>query len=309
VTEDDMLAARFEENRPRLRAVAYRMLGSATEADDAVQEAWLRLHRTDTGTVDNLAAWLTTVVGRVCLDMLRSRTSRREEPLEAAAEPPASTTATATAPGTDPEDEAVLADSVGMALLVVLGTLAPVERLAFVLHDLFAVSYDEIAPIVGRSPAATRQLASRARRRIRSGPTPVPADDDRTLAGAGSASVADGARRQVVDAFLAAARGGDLTELLTLLDPDVVLRGDAEAERLGGAPELRGRERVARFLSGRARGATLALIDGVVGAAAFAGGQARIALRFTITDGRITRIDAIAATAALRDLDVVPLGQ
>jgi len=288
VTEDDVLAARFEENRPRLRAVAYRMLGSAAEADDAVQEAWLRLHRTGTGAVDNLAAWLTTVVGRVCLDMLRSRTSRREEPLDVAAEPPA--------PGTDPEDEAVLADSVGVALLVVLGTLAPVERLAFVLHDLFAVSYDEIAPIVGRSPAATRQLASRARRRIQAG---GPAG--------GATPAADGARRQLVDAFLAAARGGDFAELLTLLDPDVVLRGDAEAERLGGAPALHGREGVARFLAGRARGATLALIDGVVGAAAFADGQPRVVLRFTIDGGRITGIEAVAGADGLRELDIVPL--
>jgi len=288
VTEDDVLAARFEENRPRLRAVAYRMLGSAAEADDAVQEAWLRLHRTGTGAVDNLAAWLTTVVGRVCLDMLRSRTSRREEPLDVAAEPPA--------PGTDPEDEAVLADSVGVALLVVLGTLAPIERLAFVLHDLFAVSYDEIAPIVGRSPAATRQLASRARRRIQAG---GPAG--------GATPAADGARRQLVEAFLAAARGGDFAELLTLLDPDVVLRGDAEAERLGGAPALHGREGVARFLAGRARGATLALIDGVVGAAAFADGQPRVVLRFTIDGGRITGIEAVAGADALRELDIVPL--
>ena len=288
MTEDDVLAARFEENRPRLRAVAYRMLGSAAEADDAVQEAWLRLHRTGTGAVDNLAAWLTTVVGRVCLDMLRSRTSRREEPLDVAAEPPAAST--------DPEDEAVLADSVGMALLVVLGTLAPVERLAFVLHDLFAVSYDEIAPIVGRSPAATRQLASRARRRIQAG---GPSD--------GATPAADAARRQIVDAFLAAARGGDFTELLTLLDPDVVLRGDAEAERLGGAPALRGQESVARFLAGRARGATLALIDGVVGAAAFADGQPRVALRFTIDGDRITAIEAVAGADALRELDIVPL--
>lgn len=300
MSEDDVLAARFEENRPRLRAVAYRMLGSLTEADDAVQEAWLRLHRTGTGVsgreeIDNLAAWLTTVVGRVCLDMLRSRTSRREEPLDVEAEPPA--------PGTDPEDEAVLADSVGVALLVVLGTLAPVERLAFVLHDLFAVSYDEIALIVGRSPAATRQLASRARRRIQAdGPA---AGADRA---AGIDRVGDGAQRQVVDAFLTAARGGDFTALLTLLDPDVALRGDAEASRLGGGvPELRGPEPVARFLSGRARGARPALIDGVVGAAAFVDGQPRIALRFTITGGRITRIDAIAGAAALRVLDIVPL--
>jgi RNA polymerase sigma-70 factor (ECF subfamily) len=297
VTEDDVLAAGFEENRPRLRAVAYRMLGSAAEADDAVQEAWLRLHRTGTGGVDNLAAWLTTVVGRVCLDMLRSRTSRREEPLDVAAEPPAA----GTAPGTDPEDEALLADSVGMALLVVLGTLAPVERLAFVLHDLFAVSYDEIAPIVGRSPVATRQLASRARRRIQAGGP----SDGATPAAEGAA--AEGARRRVVDAFLTAARGGDFTELLTLLDPDVVLRGDAEAERLGGAPELRGRVRVARFLSGRARGATLALIDGVVGAAAFADGQPRVALRFTIDGDRIIRIEAVAGAGALRELDILPL--
>ncbi|GIH18889.1 sigma-70 family RNA polymerase sigma factor [Rugosimonospora africana] len=297
---NDRLAERFEGNRPRLRAVAYRMLGSLAEADDAVQEAWLRLDRTDAGGVDNLDAWLTTVVGRICLDMLRSRTARREEPLDdGETEPRAGAgvprvDAPATGPGEgDPEQEALLADSIGLALLVVLDTLTPVERLAFVLHDMFAVSFDEIAPIVGRSPAAARQLASRARRRVRTGGAPD-ADVSR--------------QRAVVDAFLAAARAGEFAALLSLLDPDVVLRGDAAAAALGGgAVELRGSAEVAGFMSGRARGAVPALIDGVVGAVAVAAGQVRIALNITIADGRITGIYTVADPERLRELEVTIL--
>jgi RNA polymerase sigma-70 factor (ECF subfamily) len=287
------MARRFEENRPRLRAVAYRMLGSLAEADDAVQEAWLRLNRADTSGVGNLDAWLTTVVGRVCLDMLRSRTVRREEPLDAerAPGPAAGTGGVGGVGGVDPEQEAVLADSVGLALLVVLETLAPAERLAFVLHDMFAVSFDEIAPIVGRSPAATRQLASRARRRVR-GHAPAP-DVSR--------------QRAVVDAFLAAARRGEFAALLTLLDPDVVMRSDAAAVRLGGSDELRGPAAVAGFFSGRAQGAVPALIDGTVGAVVVVAGRTRIAIRFTVTDGRITGIDAVAEPARLDRLEVTAL--
>src|SRR5947208_6146820 len=207
VDEHESLARRFEEHRTQLRAVAYRMLGSVSEADDAVQEAWLRLSRSDTGEVENLRAWLTTVVARVCLDMMRSRRSRREEPLGPHVPEPI----VSREDGLDPEHEALLADSVGLALLVVLETLTPAERLAFVLHDMFAVPFDEIAPIVGRSPSAARQLASRARRRVQ-GATAGGADVER--------------RRAVVDAFLAASRGGDFAALLALLDPDIELRAD-----------------------------------------------------------------------------------
>ena len=310
----DVLAEGFEEQRPRLRAVAYRMLGSRAEADDAVQEAWLRLSRTDTSDVANLGGWLTTVVARISLDMLRARSARREHLWDVAdaealgSTPPAPVGATRVP---DPAAEAELADSVGLALLVVLDTLAPAERLAFVLHDLFGLPFEEIADVVDRSPAATRQLASRARRRVRASDVDLDAErvdepvDD--LPGAPGAAASRTRQRQVVEAFLAAARGGDFTELLTLLDPDVVLRGDAEAERLGGAPALHGREGVARFLAGRARGATLALIDGVVGAAAFADGQPRVVLRFTIDGGRITGIEAVAGADGLRELDIVPL--
>src|SRR5213079_2942567 len=215
--EHDWLAERFEERRTHVRAVAYRMLGSLSEADDAVQEAWLRLSRSDTSGVENMGGWLTTVVARICLDMLRSRTSRREEPLEASVPEPI----TSREGGIDPEQEALLADSVGLALLVVLDTLDPAERLAFVLHDMFAVPFEEIAPIVGRSPVAARQLASRARRRVR-GAEPKP-DLKR--------------QRAVVDAFLAAARGGDFEGLLELLDPDVVSRADAAAAAMGADAE------------------------------------------------------------------------
>ncbi|HEX5198500.1 MAG TPA: sigma-70 family RNA polymerase sigma factor [Actinoplanes sp.] len=271
--DDVALAEQFEANRPRLRAVALRMLGSTGEADDAVQEAWLRLSRAG-GDVDNLSAWLTTVVGRVCLDMLRQRTARREDEYASDDQPAAEP---------DPEQEALLADSVGLALLVVLETLAPAERLAFVLHDLFAVSFDEIAPIVGRSPDATRQLASRARRRVRANPSAdAPADP------------------QIVDAFLTAARGGELGTLLTLLDPDVEVR-------LNGAIQHRGAKNVAGFFSGSAQAARTALIDGAAGFVVVLAGETRFAVRATVDNGRITALDATSDPAEIAALEIVRL--
>ncbi|UWP87430.1 sigma-70 family RNA polymerase sigma factor [Dactylosporangium fulvum] len=267
--------------------MAHRMLGSPTEADDAVQESWLRLSRTGAGDVDNLAAWLTTVVGRVCLDMLRSRTIRREEPLESHGdESPAG--------GTDPEREAVLADSVGLALLVVLDTLTPTERLAFVLHDLFAVSFDDIAVVVGRSPAAARQLASRARRRVQAAPATPDADVSR--------------QRRIVGAFLTAARGGDMATLLTLLDPDVVMRADETAARMGSTGESRGAEVVARFFAGRAQGALPADVDGAAGAVVAADGRTRLALSFIVVGDRILGIEVVADPEQLEELEVTLLG-
>ncbi|WP_093839832.1 sigma-70 family RNA polymerase sigma factor [Streptomyces aidingensis] len=299
--EQRFLAERFEEHRPRLRAVAHRVLGSVSEADDAVQEAWLRLSRTGTRDVDNLAGWLTTVVARVSLNMLRSRSTRRELPLDSGpsgpaapggpGEPPVSR------PAAHPEQAAVLADSVGMAMLVVLDTLSPAERLAFVLHDMFAVPFDEIAPIVERSPAATRQLASRARRRVQ-GTDPEAASPDGTP---------PARRRAVVDAFLAASRGGDFERLLTLLDPDVVMRADSMAVALGAAPELRGVPAVAEYLRGRAAGARPALLGGASGLVWAPGGRTRVAWSFTITDGRIAAIDLIGDPADLKALEVTPL--
>lgn len=290
MAEQDWLADRFEANRPRLRAVAYRMLGSASEADDAVQETWLRLSRTDTSGVENLDGWLTTVVARVCLDMLRSRKSRREEPLDVyGPEPDLSH-----ADETDPEHETLLADSVGPALLVVLETLSPAERLAFVLHDMFAVSFDEIARIVERSPAAARQLASRARRRVK-GATALP-DPDRAR------------QRQVVDAFFAASRDGDFDALLALLDPDVVLRADSAAVLAGAPNEVRGARAVAEMFKGRARGARIALVDGAVGAVWAPGGQPRVVFSFTVADGKVAAIDLLADPGRLGELEVVILG-
>src|SRR6185503_4122928 len=231
-------------------------LGSVSEADDAVQEAWLRLSRADAGDIDNLGAWLTTVVARVCLDMLRSRASRREEPLAPGLPEPVATDGN----GLDPEHAAVVADSVGLAMLVVLDTLPPAERVAFVLHDMFAVPFDEIAPIVGRSSDATRQLASRARRRVQ---------------GASADPVADRARQQeVVRAFLAAARDGRFDALLALLDPDIVVRADPAAVRVGASEEVRGAEAVAGTFSGRARAARAALVGGAVGLVWMRQGQA-----------------------------------
>jgi RNA polymerase sigma factor (sigma-70 family) len=281
----EWLAHRFEENRTHLQAVAYRMLGSRTEADDAVQEAWLRLSRSGANGVDNLGGWLTTVVARICLDMLRSRESRREDPLDdPLSRPPLSEERI------DPEREALLGESVGVALLVVLDTLAPPERVAFVLHDMFAVPFEEIAPIVGRSPAAARQLASRARRRVQ-GATP---GSDADLA----------RRREVVDAFLAASRGGDFRALLAVLDPDVVLRADRAAVRAGASEEVRGAAAVAETFSGRARAARPAMVNGAPGLVWAPGGRPRIVFAFSIAGG-ITKIELVADPDRLRQLDVV----
>ncbi|MBR0935305.1 sigma-70 family RNA polymerase sigma factor [Bradyrhizobium jicamae] len=280
--EEKFLAERFEANRARLRAVAYRMLGSTAEVDDAVQETWLRLSRSDAAAVDNLGGWLTTVVARICLDMLRSRKSRREEPIGPhVPEPVADNHA---------EHESEMADSVGAALLVVLETLAPAERLAFVLHDMFAVPFEEIAPIVGRTPAAARQLASRARRRVQGAPPAPDADVSR--------------QRAIVEAFLAASRNSDFEGLLAVLDPDVVVRADHAAQRLGSLPEIRGAAAVAQSFRGRAQAAKPALVDGAIAAAVILGGQLRVVLRITIAGDRIAAIDAVADSEQLETFDV-----
>jgi RNA polymerase sigma-70 factor (ECF subfamily) len=283
--DGDWLTLRFEENRAQLRAVAYRMLGSRSEADDAVQEAWLRLNRADTSDVTNLGGWLTTTVGRVCLDILRSRASRasrREQPIDEHL--------VGSAGGVEPEQQALLADTVGAALLVVLDALAPAERLAFVLHDMFAVPFEDIALILDRSPAAARQLASRGRRRVQ---------------GAREPAADPGRQRDIVAAFLAASRNGEFTALLELLDPDVVLRADTMAVRLGApGAEIRGNTVVAESFSGRATAAQLALINGVVGAVWAPRGRPRVVLTFTLGAGRITRIEVVAEPEALSQLDV-----
>jgi len=290
MSEHDWLAERFEENRPHLRAVAYRMLGSSAEADDAVQEAWLRLSRAGTGGVENLGGWLTTIVARVALNMLRSRTLRREEPMD----PPTSGQPVTPPNGADPEHEAVLADSVGLALLVVLDTLTPAERLAFVLHDMFAVPFEEIAPIVERSPVATRQLASRARRRVQeAGPGDPPGEISR--------------RREVVAAFLAASREGDFDALLTMLDPDIVLRADSAAAQMGADAEAIGARAVAGIFSGRAKALRPALIDGAPGAVWTYRGETRVVFAFTIADGTITAIEQIADPERIARFEVIPL--
>jgi RNA polymerase sigma-70 factor, ECF subfamily len=292
VTERERLAEPFEENRAHLRAVAYRMLGSMPEAEDAVQEAWLRLNRADTSEVENLRGWLTTVVARVCLDMLRTRKSRREESLEVHVPEPTASHAN----GTDPEREALMADSVGLALLVVLETLEPAERLAFVLHDMFAVPFDEIASIVGRTPTATRQLASRARRRVRGGAT------------SSSADVRE--QRKVVEAFLAALRARDVEALVAVLDPDVVVRADAVAVGTGGVREVRGARTWAAGAVTAARGARFAqpaLINGAVGVVVAPHGRLFRALRFTFADGKIARVDVVGDPAHLQELDLAVL--
>jgi RNA polymerase sigma factor (sigma-70 family) len=285
--EHGWLAERFEENRGHLQGVAFRMLGSMSEADDAVQEAWLRLSRSDTSRVENLGGWLTTVVARVSLDMLRSRKSRREEPL-AVHEPDLMASR---AEGVDPERQALLADSVGPALLVILERLAPAERLAFVLHDMFAVPFDEIAPIVGRSPAAARQLASRARRRVRGAATLGDANLTR--------------QRAIVTAFLAASRNGDFAGLLALLDPDVVLRADAATVRAGAVGEVRGALAVTETFSGRARAARPALIDGTPGAVWMQAGRPQVIFGFTITGDTIIEITMISDPIQLDQVDVI----
>jgi RNA polymerase sigma factor (sigma-70 family) len=290
--EREWLAERFEEHRSRLRAVAYRMLGSLSEADDAVQEAWLRLNRTDASQVENLGGWLTTVVARVSLNVLRSRNQRREEPIGVHVPEPI----VDRADGTDPEHEALLADSVGLALLVVLETLSPAERLAFVLHDMFAVPFDQIAPIVDRSPEAARQLASRARRRIQ-GENTVPDADLVT-------------QREVVDAFLAAARDGDFGALLEVLDPDVVLRADLGPLPMGGSREVRGAEAVAGQALTYSRLGLLvqpALVNGAVGAVSTLDGEPFSVGGFTIRGRRIVAMDFLADPARLRRLDLTIL--
>lgn len=287
--EHNWLAEQFEAKRAHLRSVAHRMLGSLSEADDAVQEAWLRLSRTNTSDVENLGGWLTTVVARVCLDMLRSRKSRREEPLGDHFPEPAMRRED----GGDPEHETLMADSVGLALLVVLDRLTPAERVAFVLHDMFAVPFEEIASIVGRTPAAVRQLASRARRRV-GGVDTLP--DARRAR-----------RREVIDAFIAAARGGDFDALLSVLDPDVVVRADGTAMRLGAAAELHGAEAVAGGFLKRARGAQLALVDGLEGVVWAPGGKPRVVFVITVEDGRIVEVDLIGDQERIQGMDVVVL--
>ena len=292
MTETEFLAERFEEHRTHLRAVAYRMLGSQAEADDAVQEAWLRLSRSDAEEIENLGGWLTTVVARVCLNALRSRKARREEPLDVRVPEPIIDRAD----GADPEHEALLADSVGLALLVVLETLAPAERLAFVLHDMFAVPFEEIAPIVGRTPTAARKLASRARQRVQ-GEAPT-ADVDLAT------------QREVVDAFFAAARDGDFERLVSVLDPDVVLRSDGGLLRPGATAVVRGAEAVAsramRFaqLSPYARPA---LINGAPGVVVTPRGEPISVLAFTVRGGRIVAITALADPERLAQLDLTAL--
>ena len=287
--EHEKLAERFEEHRSRMRAVAYRMLGSLSEADDAVQDAWLHISRADTSAVMNLGAWLTTVVARICLDMLRARKSRREEPEDTHVPDPIVSRADAI----DPEHEVLLAEAVGLALLVVLDTLAPAERLAFVLHDTFGVPFDEIAAIVGRTPAAVRQLASRARRRVQ-GATPVP-DADHTR------------QREVVDAFFAAARGGDFDALVAVLDPEVVLRSDGGAARPGATAVVRGALAVARRAITFAQPAASVLplrVNGAAGVIVVADEQPFSIMGFTVTNGKIVAINVLADPTRLGRFDL-----
>jgi RNA polymerase sigma factor (sigma-70 family) len=286
--EDSWLAEQFETHRGHLRSVAYRMLGSTSEVDDAVQESWMRLARSEPGDVENLQGWLTTVVARVCLNKLSSRSSRREEPIDGqVAEAVGNLEA-----GVDPEREALVADSVGLALLMVLETLTPAERLAFVLHDMFAVPFDEIAPIVERSPTAARKLAS-TRRRVHGRATVLDPDEAR--------------QRELVEAFLLASRSGEFEALLAVLDPNIVLRADYEAVQIGAKREVRGSAAVARTFCGRAQGARLALINGVPGAVWATGGRPRVVLGFTVRDRRIVGISMLADPNELRRLDVVYL--
>lgn len=292
MTESQFLAERFEQNRDHLRAVAYRILGSLAEADDAVQEAWLRLSRTDTGSIDNFGGWLTTVVSRVCLDMLRSRNSRREDEFDEQ-----SSVQPKIPSSPNPEQEALLADSVGIAVMVVLDRLAPAERLAFVLHDMFDLSFDEISSIIGRSPVAARQLASRARKRIRGGTPATPALSD---------------QRRIVDAFLGALRAGDFNALVSLLDPNLVVRTDAAAATPALPTEIRGAE----FWAGHAiktaqgaRAARAALVDGAVGLVIAPRGHLFRAMRFTFSNGKISEIEVLGDRATLANLDLALMDQ
>ena len=289
MSDNDFLAQQFEQHRPHLEAVAYRMLGPGGGAEDAVQETWIRLSRTD-AVVENLGGWLTTAVARVSLDMLRSRASRREDPTDAQQADDAATEGA----GSDPEEEALLADSVGAALVVVLDTLSPSERLAFVLHDTFAVPFDQVGAILRRSPDAAKQLASRARQKVRGSDAQVDADPAR--------------QRAVVDAFLAAARNGEFEALLAVLAPDVVLDADAAAVGMGSPEQLRGARAVASMFSGRAKAARSAVIDGAAGLVGLVGGRPKVAWDFTIVDGKVAHIDMIAAPESLDQLEVTMLG-
>jgi RNA polymerase sigma-70 factor, ECF subfamily len=288
--ERDVLASRFEASRDHLLRVAYRMLGSTPEAEDAIQEAWLRISRAGADGVSNLEGWMTTIVGRVCLDALRARNARREEALGLHEPEPA--------PGRrherNPEEEAQLADSVGLALMVVLETLEPAERVAFVLHDMFDLPFDEIAPIVGRSTVATRQLASRARRRVRGG-NPTTGDVDQEK------------RRQIVEAFLAASKAGDFEALVAVLDPDVVFHSDAMGVRMGGAAELRGADAVARTFAGRAKAAVPGYIDGDVGILVPVKGRMLLVLELQFRGGRIAAVDAVADRDTLAGLELLSI--
>jgi RNA polymerase sigma-70 factor (ECF subfamily) len=279
---DAILAAEFETHRPHLRAVAVRILGSDAEADDVVQEAWLRLRGVETDTLEHLGGWLTTVTARLCLDRLRMRSARREEPI------PDELSESVAA--SDPESEALLSDSVGAALSVVLDTLSPPERVAFVLHDVFALAFAEIGEVLGRSPNAAKQLASRARARLRG--APLPADGDL------------GERRAVVDAFLAASRAGDLAGLVAILDPEIVMRADAAAVGMGAGADVRGADAVAGIFSGRALEARPALVDGSVGIVWAPGDSPRVVWELEIEAGAITRIDMLATPETLADLDL-----
>ena len=283
--EKNSLAAMFEGQRPQLRAMAYRMLGSLGAAEDAVQEAWLKLAASGIAGIDNPPAWLTTVVARICLDMLRARKSRREDPLEKSeARPPRARS--------DPEQEAMLAEAVGLALMVVLTRLDPAERIAFVLHDMFALPFEDIAPIVERSTDAARQLASRARRRVRGGETPA-------------AELSK--QRAVADAFLAASRANDLTGLLAVLDPDVVFRADAATQRMKSPPQMRGADTIAKMFAGRAQAARAALIDGALGVVVAPRGRLMMVLKLSIAGDRIAGIEAIADRATLERMELAAL--
>lgn len=285
--QTEWLASAFEEKRTHLRGVAYRMLGSSEEAEDAVQEAWLRVSHSGADGVDNLGGWLTTIVSRICLDMLRSRKSRREEELV----PRAAEIIAGDAP--DPEREAVIADAIGPALLVVLNTLSPSERIAFVLHDLFAMPFDEIAPIVGRSAVAARQLASRARRRVQGGTFSLESDRSQ--------------QKEIVNAFLAASRNGEFERLLVLLDPNATLRVDPAIVAMGGADNCEGAHAVAQSFAGRAQGAQLALLDGEAGAVWAPGGAVRVAFAFVVDQGKIVEIELIAGAERIEALAVAML--
>ena len=287
-TDRDWLAERFESHRGQLRSVAFRILGSANEADDAVQEAWLRLSRSDASVVENLGGWLTTVVARVCLDHLRARKARQEEPLDAPAHD-------AIEDGADPERDLLVAESIDLALVVVLETLEPAERVAFVLHDLFDLPFADIAMVLGRTPAAARQLASRGRRRVQG--TAVVPERDRER------------QRAVVEAFLSASRTGNLEALLDVLDPGVVVRADGAAARMGADREVRGAEAVAKTFAGRAQGATPAVIDGAAGLVWVVGGQPRVVFSFTVVAGKVAGIDLLADPERLQNLRIVPLSE